>query len=72
MQKDLPGNVESKRDEIKYTSSDSEVSFRGNNQINEASNESPGRPVMLVKGCQTEPMITIGCQTETDPDENKQ
>ena len=51
MQKDLPGNGESKRDEIKYTSSDSEVSFRANNQINEASNESPGRPVMLAKGC---------------------
>ena len=51
MQKDLPGNVESKRDEIKYTSSDSEVSFRANNQINEASNESPGRPLMLAKGC---------------------
>jgi|TARA_B110000285_G_C14971165_1_gene536637 hypothetical protein len=51
MQNNLPGNVESKRDEIKYTSSDSEVSFRATNQINEASNESPGRPVMKAKGC---------------------
>ena len=50
MQKDLPG-VESKRDEIKYTSSDSEVSFRANNQYNEASHESPGRPIMLAMGC---------------------
>lgn len=54
IQKDLPGNVESKRDEIKYTSSDSEVSFRANNQINEASNESPGRPMVLDRQCQTD------------------
>ena len=45
--KDAPEKVESMRDEIKYTSSDSEVSFRANNQINEASNESPGRPLVL-------------------------